>query len=85
MDPRVGQSLDAPSFSLSFEPCLVSLAPYIAEDGLVGHLAITGKRSPWSCEDNMSQYKGMTGPGSRSGWAGEQGERGAGGHKEIFF
>jgi hypothetical protein len=26
----------------------------------------------WSCEDHMPQYRGMSGPGSRSGWVGEQ-------------
>jgi hypothetical protein len=26
-----------------------------------------------SCEDHMSQYRGMPGPGSGSGWVGEQG------------
>jgi hypothetical protein len=33
----------------------------------------------WSCKDSMPQYRGMPGPGSRSGWVGEQsGERGWG-------
>ena len=48
------------------------LAAYVAEDGLV----INGKRGPWSCESSMPQYRGMPRSGSRSGWVGEQGERG---------
>ena len=28
---------------------------------------------PWSFEDHMPQYRGMPGPGSGSGWVGEQG------------
>jgi hypothetical protein len=31
-------------------------------------------RVPWSCEGSMPQYRGMPGPGSGSGWVGEQGE-----------
>jgi hypothetical protein len=30
------------------------------------------RRGPWSCEGSMSQYRGMPGPGSGSGWVGEQ-------------
>ena len=45
-------------------PRAVSLVAYVAEDG---------RRGPWSCEDHMPQYRGMPGPGSRSGWVGEQG------------
>jgi hypothetical protein len=26
------------------------------------------------CESSMPQYRGMSGPGTRSGWGGEQGE-----------
>jgi hypothetical protein len=37
-------------------------------------LAINGRRDPWSCEGSMPQYRGMPGPGGRSGWVGEQGE-----------
>jgi hypothetical protein len=40
----------------------------------MAYLAINGKRGPWSCEGSMSQCRGMAGPGSRSGWVGEQGE-----------
>jgi hypothetical protein len=50
---------------------LVSLAAYVAEDGLVVH---QWEVRPLSCEDTMPQYRGMPGPGSRSGWVGEQGE-----------
>jgi hypothetical protein len=39
-------------------------------------MAINGKRSPWSYEDSMPQYRGMPGPGIRSGFVGEQGEVG---------
>ena len=34
---------------------------------------INGRRGPGSCEGSMPQYRGMPGPGSRSGWVGEQG------------
>jgi hypothetical protein len=30
-------------------------------------------RCAWSCKDHMPQYRGMPGPGSGSGWVGEQG------------
>ena len=50
---------------------LVALAIFVAEDGLV---VINGRRGPWSCEGFMPQYRGMPGPGSRSGWVGQQGE-----------
>jgi hypothetical protein len=49
----------------------VALTAYVAEDGLVGH---QWDKSSWSCEGSMPQYRGMLGPGSRSGWVGEQGE-----------
>jgi hypothetical protein len=39
-------------------------------------LVISERRGPWSCEGYIPQYRGMPGPGSRSGWVGEQGERG---------
>jgi hypothetical protein len=31
---------------------------------------------PWSCKLDVPQYTGTPGPGSRSGWVGEQGEGG---------
>jgi hypothetical protein len=37
-------------------------------------LDINGRRGPWPCEDSMPQCRGMPGPGSLSGWVGEQGE-----------
>jgi hypothetical protein len=46
-------------------------ATYVAEDGLVGH---QWKERP--CEGSVPQCRGMPGPGSRSGWVGEQGEVG---------
>jgi hypothetical protein len=51
---------------------LMALAVYVAEVVLV----INRRRGPWSCEGSMPQYKGIYGPGSRSGWVGEQGEGG---------
>jgi hypothetical protein len=58
---------------------LVSITAYVAEDGLVTH---QWRRSPWSCEGSMPQYRGMPGPRSGSGWVGEQGE--AGGDRGIL-
>jgi hypothetical protein len=49
----------------------MSLAAYVAEDGLVGHH--WEERGPWSCKDYMPQYRGMPGPVSGSGWVGEHG------------
>jgi hypothetical protein len=37
---------------------------------------INGSRGPWSCEGSMYHYREMPGPGSRSGWVGDQGEEG---------
>jgi len=51
----------------------VVLAVYIAEDGLVGHQWEERSRS---CEGPMPQYRGVSGPGSGSGWVGKQGEAG---------
>jgi hypothetical protein len=36
--------------------------------------SINGRRGPLSYEGSMSQSGGMPGPGSGSGWVGEQGE-----------
>jgi hypothetical protein len=51
-----------------------SMAPaaYVAEDGLVGH------QREGSCEYSMPQCRGrgMPGPGTQSGWVGEQAEGG---------
>jgi hypothetical protein len=33
----------------------MSLAAYVAEDGLIGH---HWRRGPWSCKDYMPQYSG---------------------------
>jgi hypothetical protein len=49
---------------------LVSLAIYVAEDGLVGH---QGEERPLSCEGSMPQYRGMTGPGMGVGGLGSRG------------
>jgi hypothetical protein len=35
-----------------------------------------GRRGPWSSEDSMPQYSGMTGAGNRSQWVGEHGNGG---------
>jgi hypothetical protein len=35
---------------------------------------ISGRRGPWSWEGSIPQCSGMPGPGSGSGWVGEQGE-----------
>ena len=52
---------------------LMALATYVAEDGLASH---QWEEGPLSCEGSMSQYRGMPGPGSKSGWVVEQGEGG---------
>jgi hypothetical protein len=53
---------------------LMALAAYVAEDGLVGH---QWEERPLALQRlYMPQYRGMPGPGSRSGWIGEQGEGG---------
>jgi hypothetical protein len=39
----------------------------------VAELVINGRRGPWSYEGSMPQYRRMSGPGSGSGWVGEQG------------
>jgi hypothetical protein len=49
----------------------MALAAYVVEDGLVSH-----QLDPWSCEGSIPQYKELPGPGSGSGWVGEQGEGG---------
>jgi hypothetical protein len=51
----------------------VSLAAYVAEDGLVGH---QWEERPLVCKDYMPQYRGMPGPGSGSGWVGSRAGRG---------
>ena len=55
----------------------MSLAVYLAEDGLVGHQ--WEERPVKSCEGSMPQYRRMPGPGSGSGWVGEQSGEGIGG------
>ena len=35
---------------------------------------INRRRGPWSCEDSMSQCRGISGYRSGSGWVSEQGE-----------
>jgi hypothetical protein len=56
-------------------PELVSLAAYIAEDGLIGH---HWEGPSWYCKLYIPQYRGTPGPRSGSGWVGEQG-KGVGG------
>jgi hypothetical protein len=49
----------------------MSLAAYVAEDGLVGH---HWKEAHWSCKLYMPQYRRTPGPKSGSGWVGVWGE-----------
>jgi hypothetical protein len=46
----------------------MSLAAYVAKDGLISH--------QWEEFLGIPQYRGMPGPGSRCWWVGEQGEGG---------
>jgi hypothetical protein len=48
----------------------MSLAAYVAEDGLVGHHL--GREAPRFCKLYVPQYRGMPGPRSGSKWVGEQ-------------
>ena len=52
---------------------LLTLAVYVAEDGLVRH---RWEESPWSSEGSIIQCRGMPAPGSGNGWVGEQGDAG---------
>jgi hypothetical protein len=45
-------------------------------------LVINGRRGPWSCEYFLPQCRGIPGPGSGSGWVGEQGD--GGGDRELL-
>jgi hypothetical protein len=38
------------------------------------NVAKDGRKGPWSCEGSMPQCRGMSGPGSRCVWVGDQGE-----------
>jgi hypothetical protein len=51
----------------------VALVVYVAEDGLVSWSVINGRRSPWSCEGSMAQYRGMPGLGIGVGGLGSRG------------
>jgi hypothetical protein len=42
----------------------------------MAYSVINGTRGPWFCEGSMPQYRGMSWPGSMSGWVGDQGEQG---------
>jgi hypothetical protein len=55
---------------------LMTPAAYEAEDCLVSY---QWEERPLVLEGSMFQCRGMAGPRSRSGWVGEQGERG--GHR----
>ena len=48
----------------------MALAVYVAEDGLIGH---HWEERPLVLQRLYAQYRGMPGPGIRSGWVGEQG------------
>jgi hypothetical protein len=41
-----------------------------------GHLIFDkgAKTIQWSCKDYIAEYRGMPGPGRRSGWVGEHGK-----------
>jgi hypothetical protein len=47
----------------------MSLAAYVAEDGLVGH---HWEKRPLVLQRLYAPVRGKPGPGSRSGWVGEQ-------------
>jgi hypothetical protein len=53
----------------------VSLAAYVAEDGLVSH---HWEERPLGLTNYMPQYRGTPGPRSWSGWVGKQGGGGEG-------
>jgi hypothetical protein len=53
----------------------MSLAAYIAEDGLVGH---HWEERPLGLANFILQYGGKPGPRSGSGWVGEWGREGMG-------
>jgi hypothetical protein len=61
----------------SVPPELMSLALYVAEDGLVNH---HWEKRPL-CLVNMPQYRGTPGPRTGSEWVGEQG---GGGYKGLL-
>jgi hypothetical protein len=46
-------------------------------------MVINGRRGPWAYEGWIPQWRGMPGPGNRSGWVGEQGE-GEGREFDLF-
>jgi hypothetical protein len=50
---------------------LMALAAYVVEDCLVGH---QWEERPLVCEGSMPQDRGLSGPGSRSGWVCGQGQ-----------
>ena len=54
---------------------IMALAAYVAEDGIVGH---QWEERPLVLCGSMPQCKGVSGPGNRSWWVGEQGECGGG-------
>jgi hypothetical protein len=50
---------------------LMALVAYVADDGLVGHQC---QMRPLVLCSSMPQYRGILGPGSRSGWVREHAE-----------
>jgi hypothetical protein len=42
----------------------------------MAYLVFSGRRSPWSCEGSVPQYRGLPGPVNGSGWVTEHGEGG---------
>jgi hypothetical protein len=49
----------------------MSLAAYVAEDGLVGQTSVE-REAHWSCKLYMPQYRGTPGPESGSGGGGRE-------------
>jgi hypothetical protein len=48
----------------------------ICSRGCSSRSSMGGEALPWSCEGSRPQCRGVPGPGSESGWVGEQGKEG---------
>jgi hypothetical protein len=59
----------------------MSLAAYVAEDGLVSH---HWEERLLGLTNYMPLYRGMPGPRSGSGWGGEQGGEGIGNFRDSI-
>jgi hypothetical protein len=60
----------AQQYEQTSTPELLTLAAYVSKDDLVGH---HWEERPLGLINYVPQYRGMPGPGSGSGWVGEQG------------